>query len=314
MDDEFSDFTQSPAISPAIQSSQPPLMKKGLDISPAPISSTSPSASASASGQQGPLVPGGDDGDLVEDFLAREANLKIQLGEEAPIPLEQHGGGGMDIDFTTGGDGPVFSAPLSGTQHHQNGQQGTSASSLSSSQNTSSFSKQPAIEDSEVLKEWKKQFTSALEAKDETSRSRQHEQAQKARLEIDQFYNEYNVKKTKQIQRNRDSQAAFVKSRSAAAASAGKGDKQLFWEKVWTVIESVAPIASTSTSAANSGNASSKSTQNAPGDGQQGRQAPQQAVSVSAQQADSVKRDTVYMKSLLMQLKHDPKAPCNIKA
>jgi len=73
---------------------------------------------------------------------------------------------------------------------------------------------QPPEEDPEVIKEWRERQAEQIRKRDADSAERRKATVEKAERSIDQFYEEYNAKKEKNIKANKENEKAFLESQT----------------------------------------------------------------------------------------------------
>ncbi|KZS88879.1 clathrin light chain [Sistotremastrum niveocremeum HHB9708] len=86
-------------------------------------------------------------------------------------------------------------------------------------------------EEPEVIKQWREKQAEAIRLRDEASVKKREETISKAERSIDQFYEEYNAKKAKNIKSNKDSEAEYLSSLTDSL-SAGTT-----WSRIATLVE-----------------------------------------------------------------------------
>jgi t-SNARE complex subunit (syntaxin) len=145
------------------------------------------------------------------------------------------------------------------------------------------------LDDSEAVSKWRKEQESQLAKRQAEWKKKHEETLVKARKEIDTFYAEYNQKKEKSKKANREAE-----SKSQTEQAQAKN----VWERVTTHIDFNATIGQTSIVQKDKDVKDKKA----------GNSAAAAAV------VPEVKRDVGRFKSMLLQLKNDPKAPGNAVA
>ncbi|KAI3640199.1 hypothetical protein MIR68_001077 [Amoeboaphelidium protococcarum] len=170
-------------------------------------------------------------------------------------------------------------------------------------------SAQTPREDTQAVKEWRAKQDKKIQARDEQMKKKHEETIQKACLEIDKFYEEYNQQKSKAIAVNRESEQTFLRVRDETKVNEGIN----VWEKVCNQIDfnapssgslkkDTAPLSAGVGKSAQSGGRAGSSTAGGSGGNQN-----------SSSNADvQVKRDTARFKAILSQLKNDSQAPGNV--
>ncbi|KAF8584309.1 hypothetical protein K439DRAFT_1411253 [Ramaria rubella] len=86
-------------------------------------------------------------------------------------------------------------------------------------------------EEPEVIKQWREQQAGSIRQRDELSAQKRKETIAKAERSIDEFYEEYNAKKERQIKENKESEAAYLASLTDSL-SAGTT-----WSRICDLIE-----------------------------------------------------------------------------
>ncbi|KAI3653660.1 hypothetical protein MP228_001607 [Amoeboaphelidium protococcarum] len=171
-------------------------------------------------------------------------------------------------------------------------------------------SAQTPREDTQAVKEWRAKQDKKIQARDEQMKKKHEETIQKARQEIDKFYEEYNQQKSKAIAANRESEQTFLRVRDETKVNEGIN----VWEKVCNQVDfnapssgslmkkDTAPLSAGVGKSAQSGGRAGTSTAGGSGGNQN-----------TNSNADAlVKRDTARFKAILLQLKNDSKAPGNV--
>ncbi|KAJ1918812.1 Clathrin light chain [Mycoemilia scoparia] len=259
--------------------------------------------------------------DPVDDFLAREREA---LGEDADffqnsasLPATSTSPAAA-VDMSNSIDFPPFEA-VSNDVSNLNLNELNSTSPVNSSLNVDGRSStdspfnggssqnaqlnQP--NDSEFLSEWREKQKQVVEERDKDSQKRHDEILQKARDDIDKFYDEYNEKKEKSINENRANQVLELQQITTGN----------LWERVVRQID----LASKHVSAQATDNDSAKSPSFSglnSGFSQSRTQSPfpqSRGASSLNNASDNTltpkTRDTTRMRELLQDLKKDPKAP-----
>jgi hypothetical protein len=85
-------------------------------------------------------------------------------------------------------------------------------------------------EDTEPIREWREQQAKDIEARNAAAREKRDEMANKAEKAIDQFYEDYNKQKEKNIRVNKEQEAKFVEKLKDDIA------KGTSWERVTELI------------------------------------------------------------------------------
>ncbi|CAO3614766.1 unnamed protein product [Cunninghamella echinulata] len=81
-------------------------------------------------------------------------------------------------------------------------------------------------EEPEVVRQWRQKREELIAQRDKEAADKKEETIQKAREDIDRFYEEYNEKKQKSIEENRAREEAYQKERDDASTSNN------IWERV----------------------------------------------------------------------------------
>ncbi|ETW74787.1 hypothetical protein HETIRDRAFT_391469 [Heterobasidion irregulare TC 32-1] len=83
----------------------------------------------------------------------------------------------------------------------------------------------------EVIREWRERQAEEIRARDEASKAKRQETISKAERAIDQFYEEYNTKKERNILENKESEATYVASLTDALSQGTT------WDRICELIE-----------------------------------------------------------------------------
>ncbi|KAG7091184.1 hypothetical protein E1B28_010235 [Marasmius oreades] len=83
----------------------------------------------------------------------------------------------------------------------------------------------------EVIKKWRQKQAEEIAARDEASKERRQATISKAEQSIDEFYDAYSSKKEKNIQENKDSEAAFLQGLTDSLSSGTT------WDRICKLIE-----------------------------------------------------------------------------
>ncbi|KAI9339730.1 clathrin light chain [Pilaira anomala] len=171
--------------------------------------------------------------DPTSDFLARE---RAALGEDADF-------------FTSAADSPALpsmspsifedstSTPLEGHTSAMSFHSNPGAMVVSSSfeqdypkaeelETSKAFHKAMLPEEEpETVRQWREKQKEIIAERDAISEQKKQETINRAREEIDKFYEEYNDKKQKAIEENREREETTVKNRDDVAASSNVWDR-----------------------------------------------------------------------------------------
>nr|VWP01385.1 Polygalacturonase inhibiting protein (Polygalacturonase-inhibiting protein 2) (Putative polygalacturonase-inhibiting protein) [Ganoderma boninense] len=86
-------------------------------------------------------------------------------------------------------------------------------------------------EEPEVIKEWREKQAAEIKARDEASHAKRQETIGKAERAIDQFYEEYALKKERNIRENKETEEKFLADMSAALSQGTT------WERICDTVE-----------------------------------------------------------------------------
>ncbi|KAJ1677819.1 Clathrin light chain, partial [Spiromyces aspiralis] len=161
------------------------------------------------------------------------------------------------------------------------------------------------LEDGGFIEEWREKQQAIIAERDEGARKRHDETVEKARQEIDKFYDEYNEKRDKRVQENRANQEIELQQ-----ATTGN-----VWERTLRQIDIVSKSVS-STQAAEVKSVRSPPASSRSGQTQSPFSLEARGGAFGSRARESVEagssiqiRDTTRMRELLQDLKKDPKAP-----
>ncbi|KAK1923949.1 clathrin light chain [Papiliotrema laurentii] len=85
---------------------------------------------------------------------------------------------------------------------------------------------QPSDEDTEPIKQWREKQRKEIEERDARDKEKREEMKNKAEKSIDQFYEDYNKQKEKNIRENKENEAAFLEKLGEGIA------KGTAWERI----------------------------------------------------------------------------------
>ncbi|RKO90348.1 clathrin light chain-domain-containing protein [Blyttiomyces helicus] len=236
--------------------------------------------------------------DPTADFLAREQAVlgaeAALFGNEAALSAASSapvGGGDADFGAAFGGSGgpafasPAFASPAAPLPFEHTG--ASSVGSFASSPVTPH--KEPEVEP-DVIRAWREDFNATIADRDAKSKKKHAETLQSAKEALERFYAEYNDKKAKSINRNKEQEKALIASRDDTTSGN-------VWDRVVKQIELSSQLSSASSSGVGKVNlGKTKPTDDKGKDAKAAK--PQTKV-----------KDTQRMKQLLLSLKKDPKAP-----
>ncbi|KAF8483651.1 clathrin light chain-domain-containing protein [Russula ochroleuca] len=86
-------------------------------------------------------------------------------------------------------------------------------------------------EEPEVIRQWRERQADEINARDERSKTRRQETISKAERAIDQFYEDYNAMRKRQIRENKDSEAEYL---SSLTDSLSRGTT---WDRICELVE-----------------------------------------------------------------------------
>ncbi|TFY79602.1 hypothetical protein EWM64_g4411 [Hericium alpestre] len=86
-------------------------------------------------------------------------------------------------------------------------------------------------EEPEVIKQWRERQAEEIQRRDEASKAKREETISKAERAIDQFYEDYNAKQTRQIKQNKEEEAVFL------AELNEKLSQGTTWDRICDLIE-----------------------------------------------------------------------------
>ncbi|TPX57574.1 hypothetical protein PhCBS80983_g03738 [Powellomyces hirtus] len=247
--------------------------------------------------------------DPTADFLAREQAIlgadaalfgnDFNAGTPVAAPVPDSGFGGFGGGFEAG----VFDGPVSSTSAFN--QSGFGEAAFPSDLNVAAavplpFEHTGASADSidarrepepepEVIREWRDRFAALVAERDTRSKQKHEEILANAKDAIERFYAEYNEKKTKSINRNKEQEKRSIAERDDTTSGT-------VWDRVVKQIEQVTqPNSTTSTKGKV--------------DLTKGRLTDDKGKEKKEIKPTAKTRDTARMKQLLMSLRKDPKAP-----
>ncbi|OZJ06771.1 hypothetical protein BZG36_00385 [Bifiguratus adelaidae] len=170
-----------------------------------------------------------DASDPTADFLARE---KAALGADADL-FSSHD------DFSSGTNGQAV--PPAQPEYSAFESEFPAAEDLEESQAFANAKEEvnPEVENA-VIREWKEKQRKAIEQRDAESEAKREEIIQKARDDIDKFYEDYNEKKQRTIEENRHREGAFQEQREDTTSGT-------VWERVTNQIDLSNPKANRNT-------------------------------------------------------------------
>ncbi|TPX56337.1 hypothetical protein SpCBS45565_g08430 [Spizellomyces sp. 'palustris'] len=246
--------------------------------------------------------------DPAADFLAREqailgadaALFGNDLAAATPAPAASEAGfgafgdapdssfvlpNGSEVEFANEsgfGDTPFAgdAAPLP-FEH-------TGASSVASFGSVPLQSREPEPEP-EIVRQWREDFNARVAERDARSKAKHTETLNAAKESLERFYAEYNDKKTKSINRNKEQEKNTIAERDDTTSGT-------VWDRVVKQIEMTAQ-------------ASSASSSKGKVDLKPGRLADEKSKDAKTAKPVMKTRDTARMKQLLMSLRKDSKAP-----
>jgi len=85
-------------------------------------------------------------------------------------------------------------------------------------------------EESDAIRSWREKQSVEIRKRDDEAQAKKEETISRAERSIDEFYQEYNAKKEKQIAKNKEEEAKFLDERTDALA------KGTVWERVCTLV------------------------------------------------------------------------------
>ncbi|KAJ3063591.1 Intraflagellar transport protein 56 [Podochytrium sp. JEL0797] len=230
-----------------------------------------------------------------EDFLAREREL---LGDDALLfgnPLganEAAPSNGVHEDYSAfESTGPIETPNAFGFSEAvpQPALFGFEAQTQMSQGAVSPEASLQGEEEPEAVRQWRDAFDMAIADRDAASHEKDAETARLAKESLDRFYAEYNDKKNKTIQRNKDSEKTLLEKQDAVSGTV--------WERVVKQIDL--------TASSNSAATKLKEKIAAKDDKKPNQQQSRATAAAAAPKA----KDTSRMKSLLISLKADKNAP-----
>ncbi|EKD02728.1 clathrin light chain [Trichosporon asahii var. asahii CBS 8904] len=198
--DAFPDISDSPALSnPASPEKKP----SGIDAFPALEEETK--TEVRVTGTQGL----GEDPER-ENFEAQFPDISTEVPSAAPV-------------FNALSPQPYGQSPYPPTEKPR-----TPVSILPAPQFQNTLPE--TEEDSEPIKEWKKRQAEEIAKRNEEDKKKRDEMANKAEKAIDQFYEDYNKEKEKNIRENKENEAKFVEKLKDDIA------KGTAWERIAELI------------------------------------------------------------------------------
>lgn len=193
-------------------------------------------------------APAASSADEPSDFLAREravlgddaeqfttsgdnaARATVQDGDDDDDDLLGGGGGATGATNSNGDMMGDFESSFPSVETGNNavgpGGSVTGVSSLPVQQSSYQYEEEP-----EVLKEWRERRDLAIQHRDEVSASKKAETVKAAQGSIDEFYENYNNKKEKQIAQTQKDAQEFLKSREDTTSGGTS------WERIAKLVD-----------------------------------------------------------------------------
>jgi len=167
-----------------------------------------------------------DTGFADKDLATREREL---LGEDGAASLVGNGAAAAEHEDDGAPSADEGPAPEAAAASEDEGYASFMPSPAAPGAGPSAYvPKKANLAESEFLKDWKVKSELEIERRDKISHEKQEETREKAHTAIDDFYQNYNTKKEKEIEKVKEAAEAYIKKRDAEIGS-GKGTT---WDRI----------------------------------------------------------------------------------